>query len=135
MAGGADRSSAHRLAHEPNVWLATVRPDGSPHLTPVWFVFEAGGFWIGTGAASAKVRNLRANPRVSVCLQDGNDPLVAEGRARVVPPPVPAAVVAAFRAKYDWDVSVAQDADVGDLALVHVEVDRWLLGTPPTPAP
>jgi PPOX class probable F420-dependent enzyme len=132
MPGGADRASAHRLAHEPNLWLATVRPGGGPHLTPVWFVFVTGRFWIGTGATSVKVRNLRANPRVSVCLQDGNDPLVAEGRAELADRPFPATVVEAFRSKYDWDVTVDEDADMGSLVLVSVDVQRWLLGTPPT---
>ncbi|MEU7799334.1 pyridoxamine 5'-phosphate oxidase family protein [Micromonospora arborensis] len=31
-----------RLARELNVWLCTLRRDGSPHLTPVWFVYLAG---------------------------------------------------------------------------------------------
>jgi F420H(2)-dependent biliverdin reductase len=132
MAGGADRTTAHRLSHEPNVWLATVRPDGSPHLTPIWFVFVGGRFWLGTGAASVKVRNLAANPAVSVCLQDGNDPLVAEGTASLAPRPFPDAVVEAFRSKYDWDVTVDEDEDMGPLALVRIDVCRWLLGTPPT---
>ncbi|MFJ8363696.1 pyridoxamine 5'-phosphate oxidase family protein [Streptomyces sp. NPDC093984] len=28
-----------RLARERNAWLCTVRPDGSPHVTPVWFLY------------------------------------------------------------------------------------------------
>ncbi|WP_262286823.1 pyridoxamine 5'-phosphate oxidase family protein [Micromonospora sp. MA102] len=31
-----------RLPRESNAWLCTLRPDGSPHLTPVWFVYAGG---------------------------------------------------------------------------------------------
>jgi PPOX class probable F420-dependent enzyme len=128
-----DPSHAQRLAAERNLWLTTVRPDGRPHVTPVWFTFTDGDFWIGTGASSVKVRNLAANPLVAANLEDGNHPLVAEGRAGVVAPPYPEAVVAAFVAKYGWDVSVDEDPDVGQVALVRIEVTRWLLGSPAEP--
>ena len=32
-----DDAAAQRLATEPILWLATTRPDGRPHLVPVWF--------------------------------------------------------------------------------------------------
>ena len=28
-----------RLRTEANVWLATMRPDGRPHVSPIWFVW------------------------------------------------------------------------------------------------
>ncbi|WBB66098.1 pyridoxamine 5'-phosphate oxidase family protein [Micromonospora sp. WMMD812] len=33
-----------RLDRERGVWLCTLRPDGSPHLTPVWFLFHDGAW-------------------------------------------------------------------------------------------
>ncbi|MEU7754973.1 pyridoxamine 5'-phosphate oxidase family protein [Micromonospora sp. NPDC049171] len=40
---------ALRLSREWNVWLCTLRRDGSPHLTPVWFVYADETWWIGCG--------------------------------------------------------------------------------------
>jgi len=34
-------TARQRLQSDANLWLATVRPDGRPHLAPVWFVFHA----------------------------------------------------------------------------------------------
>jgi PPOX class probable F420-dependent enzyme len=126
----SDASTADRLRRERNVWLATVRPDGRPHLAPVWFVFVDGAFWVGTGEASVKVRNLAANPTATVSLEDGDDPVVAECAASVHPRPYPSAVVDAFAAKYDWDLTVEVDEDVGTLALLHLPVRRWVMGGP-----
>jgi F420H(2)-dependent biliverdin reductase len=119
-----------RLEREANVWLATVRPDGRPHLVPIWFVWVNGSFWLATGARSVKVGNIRANPGVVVSLEVGNRPLVAEGTAVIWPRPFPTPVVAAFERKYDWDISVPEDADVGTVALIEVAVGRWIQGGP-----
>jgi hypothetical protein len=113
-----------RLDTDRNLWVCTVRPDGRPHLTPTWFVHADGAFWIGTGLASVKVRNVLANPAVSVSLEDGDRPLVAEGRASLVDRPFPDAVVAGF------DVTRPEDDDVGTVALLRIDVDRWLMGAP-----
>jgi predicted pyridoxine 5'-phosphate oxidase superfamily flavin-nucleotide-binding protein len=123
-------TAADRLATERNLWLATVRPDGRPHLVPVWFVAVGEQLWVGTGAASVKVANLVAEPRAVVALEDGNDPLVAEVTARIADRPWPPAVVDAFARKYGWDVTVEVDDDLGTVALVEVSVVRWVLGRP-----
>ncbi|MFD9565354.1 pyridoxamine 5'-phosphate oxidase family protein [Streptomyces sp. NPDC059994] len=60
-----------RLAEEKNVWLCTVRPDGSAHVTPVWFVHQSSQWWIGSDHSSVKVRNIHKEPRVSLALEDG----------------------------------------------------------------
>src|SRR5256885_2571611 len=39
-----DSKDAHidaRLRHEPIIWLSSVRPDGRPHLVPVWFLWRS----------------------------------------------------------------------------------------------
>ena len=43
---GIDDALAERLHTEKNVWLCTVRSDGSPHLTPIWFVHHDDAFWV-----------------------------------------------------------------------------------------
>jgi F420H(2)-dependent biliverdin reductase len=80
-----------RLRTEANVWMATVRPDGRPHIVPIWFVWVAEQFWIATGPTAVKVKNLRASPLMSVALEDGNRPIVAEGTVAVPSLPFPSA--------------------------------------------
>ena len=45
-----------RLATDPNIWLATTRADGQPHLTPIWFVWLHERVWICTSGRSVKAR-------------------------------------------------------------------------------
>lgn len=61
--------------------LATVRADGSPHVTPVWFTFDdAGRIVFLTGVDTVKARNMRRDPRVSIGVDDEHMPF---GWARV----------------------------------------------------
>ncbi|MFD7920999.1 pyridoxamine 5'-phosphate oxidase family protein [Streptomyces sp. NPDC059740] len=115
-----------RLAREENVWLCTVRPDGSAHVTPVWFVHQGSTWWIGADHTSVKVRNIQKEPRVSLALEDGRSPVVAEGDATVIRGGFPREVVAAFERKYGWDVS-APTRPGGERVLLEVRVRRWLL--------
>ena len=39
-------------------WLTTVNADGSPHVTAVGALWEAGAFWVCASGASRKARNL-----------------------------------------------------------------------------
>ncbi|MEU1785159.1 pyridoxamine 5'-phosphate oxidase family protein [Streptomyces sparsogenes] len=91
-----------RLAEEKNVWLCTVRPDGSAHVTPVWFVYQSSRWWIGSDYSSVKVRNVLKEPRVSLALEDGRFPVVAEGDASLIRGGFPHEVVTAFEQKYGW---------------------------------
>jgi F420H(2)-dependent biliverdin reductase len=118
-----------RLDEERNIWLATTRPDGRPHLTPIWFVFVDGRFWVGTGASSVKVGNLAANPKVSVSLESGDRPVVAEGTVTVHAGGVPSPVAEAFGSKFAWDVTV-DDPEMGPVVILEISVDRWLMGDP-----
>jgi PPOX class probable F420-dependent enzyme len=99
-----DPQIERRLQTEQNLWLASVRPGGRPHLVPVWFAWVEGKIYLCTGADSVKVRNLRQNPRVSVALEDGNRPIVIEGRAQPIGQ-ADAAVVGEFQRKYEWDIT------------------------------
>jgi PPOX class probable F420-dependent enzyme len=119
-----------RLDHHDIVWCATLRTDGSPHLTPVWFLFDNNLWWIGTAQRNVKVRNISRDNRVSLALLDGGDPIVAEGKATIVRTDFPERVVIGFADKYqNWDVRSTEPD--GPRALLRVTVDRWLFtGTP-----
>ena len=45
--------------------LATVRPDGRPHVAPVWFTLDGDDVLFNTGADTVKGRNLQHTPRAS----------------------------------------------------------------------
>ena len=59
--------------------LATTRAEGRIHLTPVWFLYESGRFYITLGERRLHLRNLRRNPQATVLIdvdrrpQDGPD--------------------------------------------------------------
>jgi F420H(2)-dependent biliverdin reductase len=112
---------AERLHAEPNIWLATSRPTGKPHLTPIWFVFVDDAVWVCTGADAVKARNMAADPRVSIALEDGNAPVVGEGTARRVLD-VPASVSAEFQRKHNWDIAT----DDAYQAVFRIEIIKWL---------
>ena len=54
--------------------LATVRPDASPHVTPIWFVLDGDDVVLMTGSRTTKGRNLRRDPRASLVVDDERPP-------------------------------------------------------------
>jgi F420H(2)-dependent biliverdin reductase len=121
---------SERLENERNIWLATVRADGSPHLVPVWFVWHEAAFWICTGATSAKARNLVCTPTAAVSLEDGNAPVAAWCDAVLHRPPFDPAIAAAFAKKFDWDISDPADPDGPFYLLVELRPTRWPFAGP-----
>ena len=53
------------LAH-----LATVMPDGSPQVTPVWFSYKDGKFFVNTARGRVKDRNMKQNALVALSIVD-----------------------------------------------------------------
>ncbi len=116
-----------RLARERNAWMCTLRPDGPPHQTPVWFVYLGDVWWVWSSERSVKVRNILADPRVSLALEDGDEPVVAEGNAVLWRGGYPSEVIAAFAEKYDgWDITTPFEGG-GSRVVFEVKVRRWLL--------
>ena len=96
-----------RLTAAHDYWCATVRPDGAPHVMPVWGVWLGGRLWFSSSLRSRKARNLAADPRCTLTTDDAGDPVVVEGvaervteRAGIVP------FLDAVNAKYDADLTV-----------------------------
>ncbi|MFJ9542968.1 PPOX class F420-dependent oxidoreductase [Streptomyces sp. NPDC101225] len=66
--------------------LATVRADGGPHVTPIWFVLDGDDLVFNTAGTSVKGRNLVRDGRVALCVDDDRPPfdfVVLHGRARI----------------------------------------------------
>ena|SRR5256712_5533485 len=84
---------------------ATVRPDGRPHLSPTDLVAVDGVFYLGVDEATARYRNLKANPAVTVMLADGSKrQAILEGKARFldIKSGTTKKVLEAQKKKYGW---------------------------------
>jgi PPOX class probable F420-dependent enzyme len=57
--------------------LATLMPDGSPQVTPVWVDYEGDRIVINTAEGRAKPRNMRHDPRVALSATDPDNPYEA----------------------------------------------------------
>lgn len=78
-----------RLHSAPNFWFSTVRPDGRPHSSPVWAVWHEGRVYFDGSPETRRMKNIAANPNVSVHLESGNEVVILEGLAEAVSPPPP----------------------------------------------
>jgi PPOX class probable F420-dependent enzyme len=59
------------LGNSQNLQVATIGPDGAPHLTTVWFAVHDGLIMFETYGTSQKVVNLRRDSRIAVLAEDG----------------------------------------------------------------
>jgi PPOX class probable F420-dependent enzyme len=92
-----------RLKAELIVWLTTVDEDGQPQSTPVWFWWDGESFLVYSRAGARKVRNISANPRVSLHLEGnrvGGDNVILEGTAEPWTDGPPANEVPGYIEKY-----------------------------------
>lgn len=63
---GRDEALAFLQAGTRTGKLATVRPDGRPHVAPIWFIVEDGDVVFNTWHTSVKADNLAADSRASL---------------------------------------------------------------------
>ncbi|MEJ8661929.1 PPOX class F420-dependent oxidoreductase [Streptomyces sp. MS1.AVA.4] len=66
--------------------LSTVRADGSPHVTPIWFLLDGDEVVFNTAKQGVKGRNLARDGRVALCVDDDRPPfsfVVLQGRAEL----------------------------------------------------
>jgi PPOX class probable F420-dependent enzyme len=92
-----------RLTDEPIIWMTTVRPDGRPQASPVWFLYEGDEILVFS-KKSPRVTNVRTNPAVALNLEgngEGGDIVTIEGTARLVEDEPPSTANADYVAKYE----------------------------------
>ena len=68
--------------------LITIADDGTPVPTPIWYVYRDGAFYFRSADDAVKTRNIRRDPRVSICVQDERPPYrvcVGYGEAAIEP--------------------------------------------------
>jgi PPOX class probable F420-dependent enzyme len=54
--------------------LATLMPNGSPQVTPIWFNYDSDYILINSAKGRIKDRNMRIRPQVTLCIQDPSNP-------------------------------------------------------------
>jgi len=86
--------------------VGTKNPDGSPHLAVMWYVLDGHEIVVNSKQGRAKDRNLAADPRMSVVVEDEYRWIRIDGRARI-----------------EHDQSIAQ-ADIRRLAARYYEDER-----------
>ncbi|TDC49123.1 hypothetical protein E1212_19310 [Jiangella ureilytica] len=104
-----------RLERASDYWLSTTRPDGRPHVVPLWGVWLDGRLYFSTDPASVKGRNLAGEPRAAVHIDGGHDVLIIEGAA----------------ARVDDDTVHARVDD----AMAAKTFTRWVWNGGPDPTP
>ena len=65
--------------------LATIMPDGSPQVTPVWFDYVDGIIRVNTAKGRVKARNMKEGSAVALAIMDPDNPyryLQVRGRVR-----------------------------------------------------
>ncbi len=78
----ADFLRRRQFAH-----LATVNPDGSPHVTPLWVDTDGESVLLNTALGRVKTRNLERDPRLAISITDFENPysqLTVSGRAELI---------------------------------------------------
>lgn len=59
---------------KPIAALATIMPDGTPQVTPVWFDFEGERLRVNTAKGRVKARNMKEGSRVALMIVDPDNP-------------------------------------------------------------
>ena len=99
--GGPDRHTT---------WLATIQPDGRPHVVPVGVFFDGGTLYFTSGRRTRKGRNLARDSRCTVTVATHPFDLVFEGRAAPVTDADELARVRDTAAAGGWEATVEDGA-------------------------
>jgi PPOX class probable F420-dependent enzyme len=105
-----------RLRQEEVTWITTVRADGQPQSSPVWFHWDGDDFLVMSQPTAQKLRNIARDPKVSLNLNSdraGGDVLIAEAVAELREGGPDEARAAAYLEKYDGAIKrLGYTADV-----------------------
>ena len=77
------------LKKEKILHLATIDEKNSPHIVPVWYLYNSKKIYVGTNTKTQKAKNIRIHKKVSFCVDVGvNAPnifgLMGKGTAKLL---------------------------------------------------
>ncbi len=119
------RAIEARLGRESEIWLATVRYDGRPHLVPLWFIWLDGKIYVSTGVDTQKFINLRGNQSVSLALPDTSNVVIVEGEAHAAERSLIDKVADYFFNKYEWDFRYDDSAKWQLVEITPLKILAW----------
>ena len=67
--------------------LATINSDGTPQLTTMWYLLEEDTIVMNTKAGRIKERNMRRDPRIAICVEDGYNYVTISGTVELIDDP------------------------------------------------
>lgn len=118
-----------------NATLATLGPDGQPHLVAMWYAYFDGAFWFETKSRAQKALNVRRDPRATILIEDGltYDKLRGvsiDGTAEIVEDPdvlwkVGVAVWERYNGPYSEDVRPLVEFMLNKRVAIRVTPKRW----------
>jgi nitroimidazol reductase NimA-like FMN-containing flavoprotein (pyridoxamine 5'-phosphate oxidase superfamily) len=100
-----DGELAAFLAEQRTVRVATVRPDGAPHVVPLWFVWQGGALYLNSTLGNPTVENMLRTGIASAVIDDGETydvlrGVVLTGRVDRLGDEAPAEVERTWSGKY-----------------------------------
>jgi PPOX class probable F420-dependent enzyme len=130
----SDDEVAAFLEQSRTITMATVGPDGRPHLVAMWYAWLDGKVWFETKAKAQKVVNIRRNDSISCMVEAGEtyDQLrgvALEGRAVISEDPdeiwaVGVNVFERYTGPYNDDMKPFVEAMLNKRVVVRVDVER-----------
>ncbi len=122
-----------RVAESEDYLVATVDPDGQPHVVPVLGVWLAGAVCFNTARQARKARNLMQNDGCAVTVPGPDIDLVVEGTAHLVRDGARLQRVAdLFPVKYPWWHPFVRDGEFYDPADTALTTPRYVFAVEPT---
>ncbi len=120
-----------QFLREPHVAaLATLRPDGRPHVTPVWYDFDGQEFTVSTFRSTQKLKNVGRKGFAALCVFTPQLPyrhVIVEGTARVGSP-IDNVWRERVARRYLGDAAghrYVQDSADWDVIAIHVRPIKW----------
>jgi PPOX class probable F420-dependent enzyme len=122
-----------RLRTELMAWITTVRADGQPQSSAVWFHWDGTDLVVLSQPTAAKLTNLAGNPRLAFHLDGdglGDGLAIADGTAEVLPDGPGQDRLDAYAAKYDTHLRERMQWDPAKMlasytTAVRITPTRW----------
>ena len=131
VSGTLSPAAVELLASAAVATVATIDPDGSPHLSLAWVGLEDGEIVFATLDDQRKLRNLRRDPRIALTVQSDRtnawglrEYIVVEGTARITPGGAPQLLQRLARTYIGPDAVFPAMPDPPPGFVTHVRVDR-----------
>jgi PPOX class probable F420-dependent enzyme len=91
--------------------LATINEDGTPQLTTMWFLLEGDTIVMNTKAGRIKDRNMKRDPRISICVEDGYNYVTISGTVEMIDDPeIAQRDIYRLAVRYDGEEAARQKA-------------------------